>query len=94
MTTTNTTTAALSTSPLQFQHSSSKQRMRNTALPELENIALVEKNKQRKQQQDDLEPAFLNEKDYPPGWLVFHPVLGVVAKTDLDAYKKLEQKSR
>ena len=27
-----------------------------------------------------LEPAFLNEDDYPPNWLVFHPTLGVISR--------------
>jgi hypothetical protein len=45
-----------------------------------------------------LEPAFLNESDYPPGWMVYHPVLGVVFKTEADKYdsqqrEKQEQKS-
>ncbi|CAJ1967166.1 unnamed protein product [Cylindrotheca closterium] len=34
----------------------------------------------------ELEPAFLNPQDYPPGWLVYHPKLGVVAKEEADAY--------
>jgi hypothetical protein len=38
--------------------------------------------------QDDIEPAFLNEQDYPPGWLVYHPVLGVVPKEQADQYDK------
>lgn len=35
---------------------------------------------------DAIEPAFLNECDYPKGWLVYHPVLGVVPKEDADQY--------
>jgi hypothetical protein len=34
----------------------------------------------------DIEPAFLNDQDYPPGWLVYHPVLGVVPKEEADKY--------
>lgn len=34
----------------------------------------------------ELEPAFLNPEDYPPGWLVFHPELGVVSKEEADAH--------
>ena len=35
-----------------------------------------------------LEPAFLNKKDYPPGWLVYHPVLGVSSLEEADQYDK------
>ena len=41
--------------------------------------------------QDDIEPAFLNEKDYPPGWCVYHPLLGVVTKEEADKYDKEQQ---
>ena len=41
--------------------------------------------------QDDIEPAFLNDQDYPPGWLVYHPLLGVVSKEDADKYDKDQQ---
>ena len=33
-----------------------------------------------------IEPAFLNEEDYPPGWLVYHAELGVVPKEEADNY--------
>lgn len=39
-------------------------------------------------QQTELEPAFLNEMDYPPNWMVYHPQLGVVPKTVADRYKR------
>ena len=32
---------------------------------------------------DDLPPAFENEEDYPPGWLVYHPVHGVITRERL-----------
>jgi hypothetical protein len=35
---------------------------------------------------NDIEPAFLNDRDYPPGWMVYHRVLGVVPKTEADLY--------
>jgi hypothetical protein len=35
---------------------------------------------------NDIEPAFLNDRDYPPGWMVYHRVLGVVPKTEADRY--------
>lgn len=31
-----------------------------------------------------LEPSFSNEDDYPPGWVVYHHVLGVVTKEEAD----------
>lgn len=37
---------------------------------------------------EPLEPAFLNEDDYPPNWLVFHPTLGVCSKDESDQYDK------
>eukprot|EP00521_Asterionellopsis_glacialis_P019140 CAMPEP_0195314834 /NCGR_PEP_ID=MMETSP0708-20121125/2639_1 /TAXON_ID=33640 /ORGANISM="Asterionellopsis glacialis, Strain CCMP134" /LENGTH=175 /DNA_ID=CAMNT_0040379919 /DNA_START=21 /DNA_END=548 /DNA_ORIENTATION=- len=40
---------------------------------------------------DDIEPAFLKEEDYPPGWLVYHPVLGVVPKAEADRYRTEEE---
>jgi hypothetical protein len=38
--------------------------------------------------QEEIEPAFLDEKDYPPGWLVYHPVLGVVTKEEADQHDR------
>ena len=38
--------------------------------------------------QDEIEPAFLDEKDYPPGWLVYHPLLGVVTKEEADNHDR------
>lgn len=35
-----------------------------------------------------IEPAFLDEKDYPPGWLVYHPRLGVVPKDEADKFDR------
>lgn len=32
---------------------------------------------------DDLPPAFENEEDYPPGWLVYHPKHGVITRERL-----------
>jgi hypothetical protein len=34
-----------------------------------------------------IEPAFLDEQDYPPGWLVYHPRLGVVPKIQADKFE-------
>jgi hypothetical protein len=41
-----------------------------------------------------LEPAFLNPEDYPEGWLVYHPELGVVLKTVADAHDKEQQQTQ
>jgi hypothetical protein len=35
---------------------------------------------------NDIEPAFLSDRDYPPGWMVYHRILGVVPKTEADLY--------
>jgi hypothetical protein len=35
---------------------------------------------------EPLEPAFLNKEDYPPGWLVYHPVLGISSVKEADQY--------
>jgi hypothetical protein len=40
------------------------------------------------QRANDIEPAFLNDRDYPPGWMVYHRVLGVVPKTEADRYDR------
>jgi hypothetical protein len=37
---------------------------------------------------NDIEPAFLDDRDYPPGWMVYHRVLGVVPKTEADRYDR------
>jgi len=34
----------------------------------------------------ELEPTFLREIDYPPGWVVYHRILGVVRKTEAEEY--------
>lgn len=36
----------------------------------------------------EIEPAFLREEDYPPGWLVYHPVHGVISKLDADKIRR------
>lgn len=35
---------------------------------------------------DEIEPAFLDERDYPKGWLLYHPTLGVISKEEADQY--------
>lgn len=41
-----------------------------------------------------LEPSFLKDEDYPPGWLVFDPVLGVVSKVEADKFKQEYEQKR
>jgi hypothetical protein len=37
----------------------------------------------------DLEPAFVNERDYPSNWMVYHPILQrVILKVHADAYNQ------
>jgi hypothetical protein len=36
----------------------------------------------------ELEPAFLDENDYPADWIVYHPVLRVVTKKEADKYDR------
>lgn len=37
---------------------------------------------------EELEPAFIREKNYPSGWLVFHSRLGVVQRDVADEYER------
>lgn len=41
-----------------------------------------------------LEPTFLKDEDYPPQWLVFDPVLGVVSKVEADKHREEERKKQ
>lgn len=36
----------------------------------------------------EIEPAFLNDTDYPEGWLVYHPKLGVIPKEEADRFDR------
>jgi hypothetical protein len=47
-----------------------------------------------KENTDPLEPAFLRDEDYPPGWLVFDPVLGVVSKAEADNYRRKQNQEQ
>lgn len=42
----------------------------------------------------EIEPAFLKDSDYPPGWLVFHPQLGVVKKDAADKFNASKQEQK
>lgn len=35
---------------------------------------------------NELQPAFLKEKEFPKGWMVYHPTLGVVLKSVADEF--------
>jgi hypothetical protein len=41
-----------------------------------------------------LEPAFASRDEYPPGWMVYHPALGVVLQTEAEEYDLLLEKIR
>lgn len=41
-----------------------------------------------------VEPAFLRDEDYPPEWLVFDPVLGVVSKAEADKHREEQRKKQ
>jgi hypothetical protein len=82
-------------------HNHNLQSSSSSLLPELDpsspllqkrnGVAVCQQTSRRRPQQrpqPELEPAFLNEQDYPPGWLVYHPVLGVVPKEQADQYGK------
>ena len=46
------------------------------------------------QWQETLEPAFEQSNLYPQGWLVYHPLLGVVTKIESDLYQvQIEENS-
>jgi hypothetical protein len=36
----------------------------------------------------EIEPAFLDDKDYPQGWLVYHSTLGVTSKEEADRFDR------
>jgi hypothetical protein len=42
--------------------------------------------------QRELEPAFQDEAEYPEGWLVYHPILGVVKKMEAEHFKIFDGK--
>jgi hypothetical protein len=42
-------------------------------------------------EEEELEPAFLNDQDYPPGWMVYDKEMGVILKTRAD---KLQQERK
>jgi len=42
----------------------------------------------RPRNREPLEPAFLNDQDYPPGWMVYHGELGVVSKPQADQWEQ------
>jgi hypothetical protein len=85
---------------LPLEHVARRRRFSGTAnMPELENVipltndnettsnGMVKKRKSH-DAMDELEPAFLRDEDYPPGWMVYHPILGVVLKTEADKYQE------
>lgn len=47
--------------------------------------------KWRRRNEDELEPAFLREEDYPPDWMVYDRELGVILKTEADKRRSKNQ---
>lgn len=41
-----------------------------------------------------LEPAFLSKEDYPPGWLVYHPVLGLTSVEEADKHDEQQSSEK
>ena len=72
-----------------------RRRQYTEELPELESLPdtlrrrtlRLQRTAELRHDTNDLEPAFVNESEYPPGWLVYHPALGVVLKETADSYK-------
>ena len=43
-------------------------------------------NETKSETMKPLQPAFLKKENYPPGWLVYHPVLGISSVKEADDY--------
>jgi hypothetical protein len=81
--------------PEQGVHKTARNARRNrhrrqTSIPELEMTVTNEKVSSCYQR--ELEPAFQDEAEYPEGWLVYHPILGVVKKTEAEHFKIFDGK--
>lgn len=73
-------------------------------LPELEDLDETKRNQDdetneesldtTRENTNSLEPAFVKDEDYPPGWLVFDPHLGIVSKAEADRYKRDQMRKR
>ena len=67
---------------------------RRQPMPELEEMKLAsrsEDDNEETRSMDELEPAFLREEDYPPGWMVYDRESGVILKTEADKLKQKRQ---
>eukprot|EP00565_Helicotheca_tamesis_P000944 CAMPEP_0185741496 /NCGR_PEP_ID=MMETSP1171-20130828/38990_1 /TAXON_ID=374046 /ORGANISM="Helicotheca tamensis, Strain CCMP826" /LENGTH=112 /DNA_ID=CAMNT_0028413473 /DNA_START=919 /DNA_END=1257 /DNA_ORIENTATION=+ len=53
-----------------------------------------QRNRQRSRWDDEIEPAFLRDEDYPKDWLVFHPKYGVITKAKLDQLKRTKKSGK
>jgi hypothetical protein len=58
-------------------------------LEEMNDSIMVNGNQKRTM--TELEPAFLREEDYPPGWMVYDQEVGVILKTEADKLKEKRQ---
>jgi hypothetical protein len=69
----------------------------NRKLPELQEMATAQPSQQQQTlhpssfEEEELEPAFLKDQDYPPGWMVYDKEMGVILKTRAD---KLQQERK
>jgi hypothetical protein len=61
-------------------------RRLNNAMPELEEIAVEATHTEESTPSTalaEIEPAFLDTKDYPAGWLIYDPKLGIVRQEEV-----------
>lgn len=83
-----------------------QRRVFPASLPELEEIENIEDNtsqaKETQINEDqtqergflhtvELEPAFTDPSKYPPGWLTYHPIFGLIDIKDLSRIKKIPE---
>lgn len=68
------------------------------SMPELEDVTNVIQNDNMLSKfatsNDKLEPAFVRETDFPSGWMVYHPKLGVVPKVVADELEREQPTDR
>jgi hypothetical protein len=82
---------------IKLEGSESKTTKKDNSKPELKNIALsstvyepmMSQPKQTISYDTNIEPAFLNEEDYPEDWLTYDPIRGLISRRTL---KELQEK--
>ena len=65
---------------------------RNGSFPTVETAGSIPSNIEN--EMAPLEPAFLNKEDYPTGWLVYHPVLGLTSVKEADQHNDQQSLER